>query len=35
MGELRVILPNRVELAVGQGWSPDLVAALASRLAVL
>jgi alkanesulfonate monooxygenase SsuD/methylene tetrahydromethanopterin reductase-like flavin-dependent oxidoreductase (luciferase family) len=35
MGELRVILPNRIELAVGPGWSPDQVAAMASRLAAL
>jgi transposase-like protein len=35
VGELRVVLPNRVELVVGHGWSPELVAALASRLAAL
>ena len=34
-GELRVILPNRIELAVGHGWSVDQVVAMASRLAVL
>lgn len=34
-GELRVILPNRIELALGHGWSVDQVVAMASRLAVL
>lgn len=34
-GELRVILPNRIELAVGHGWTADQVAAMASRLVVL
>jgi hypothetical protein len=35
VGELRVILPNGVELVVGQGWAADQVAAMALRLAVL
>jgi len=35
VGELRVILPNGVELVVGQGWAADQVAGMALRLAVL
>ena len=34
-GELRVILPNKIELLVGLGWSADHVAAMAVRLAAL
>ena len=35
VGELRVILPNRIELAVGHGWTADQVAAMVRRLAAL
>lgn len=34
-GELRIILPNKVELVVGQGWAADHVAQMARGLAVL
>jgi transposase-like protein len=35
VGELRIILPNRFELAIGPGWPLDQVASLAGKLAVL
>jgi hypothetical protein len=35
VGEIRIILPNRIELAVGPGWTADQVAAMAGRLAAL
>jgi len=35
VGEIRIILPNRIELAVGPGWTADQVAAMAAKLAVL
>jgi hypothetical protein len=35
VAEMRIILPNRIELAVGPGWTADQVAAMAGRLAAL
>ena len=35
VAEMRIILPNRIELTVGHGWTADQVAAMASRLAAL
>ena len=34
-GDLRIILPNKVELIGGRGWAADHVAQMAIRLAVL
>ena len=34
-GEMRIILPNRVELVVGPEWGVDHVAEVAARLASL
>ena len=34
-GDMRIILPNRIEMAVGLGWTLDQVAAMAERLATI